>query len=495
MLSGNNSILNRAIEAKNLTGEKSTAEAVQLAYIGALTRGNGTIEEGVLREELNKSFSSYTLDYANNKVIIDGKEYGFDGTVVGGSGVTPTPTQVAVLPTGAGTKPYLPEVTGKTFKQLPGTNLSTGSTGGLVITDAEDPTSTTNLGNEYVWVEVPNANLGGSPTYGPNYSAQGLTATEITEELTDDQKGKIEAALWAYTYSSSLITRSTTANTNPSATDYKTTTLGWVDEWYDGCGLGQTEYNTLYKETLKKIYNYGGFWIGRYEAGIEGSNTDKTLARQESNKGTITTNAAIKKDSIPYNWVKCSEAETLAKRLGANLMFGIQWDLTLRYLQATGAVDQTGLTSNSEGWGNYYLEYNLNQGTTVHGYKGTLSTSDNKTIIWDAITSSYTHPNSYDALSAGATERNVKKNIYDLAGNMWEWTLEHATSSASSPCAGRGGGFNNAGSSNPVSGRGSFYTAGSYYLIRFQVCTLINVDLDPDSEELKQFQSLSGIDN
>ena len=465
MLSGNNSILNRAIEAKNLTGEKSTAEAVQLAYIGALTRGNGTIEEGVLREELNKSFSSYTLDYANNKVIIDGKEYGFDGTVVGGSGVTPTPTQVAVLPTGAGTKPYLPEVTGKTFKQLPGTNLSTGSTGGLVITDAEDPTSTTNLGNEYVWVEVPNANLGGSPTYGPNYSAQGLTATEITEELTDDQKGKIEAALWAYTYSSSLITRSTTANTNPSATDYKTTTLGWVDEWYDGCGLGQTEYNTLYKETLKKIYNNGGFWIGRYEAGIEGSDADKTLARQESNKGTITTNAVIKKDSIPYNWVTCSEAETLAKRLGANLMFGIQWDLTLRYLQATNAVDQAGLTSNSESWGNYKLAYNLSQGTT-HGYKGTLSTSDYKTITWDAITSGYTHPNSLDALSAGATERNAKKNIYDLAGNMWEWTLEHSISHTNLCCAFRGGYFSS-GSSFPVSYRNGTDKANLEFNIRF----------------------------
>ena len=35
-------------------------------------------------------------------------------------------------------------------------------------------------------------------------------------------------------------------------------------------------------------------------------------------------------------------------------------------------------------------------------------------------------------------------NIYDLAGNEWEWTLEK-TSDMSSPCAIRGGGYLNNG--------------------------------------------------
>ena len=42
-------------------------------------------------------------------------------------------------------------------------------------------------------------------------------------------------------------------------------------------------------------------------------------------------------------------------------MFGIQWDLVLKYLN-----------ENSETWENYYnLAYNLPQ-TIAHGYKGTL---------------------------------------------------------------------------------------------------------------------------
>ena len=30
---------------------------------------------------------------------------------------------------------------------------------------------------------------------------------------------------------------------------------------------------------LKSVYSYGGFWIGRYEAGIEGSIDDVSKAR------------------------------------------------------------------------------------------------------------------------------------------------------------------------------------------------------------------------
>ena len=40
-------------------------------------------------------------------------------------------------------------------------------------------------------------------------------------------------------------------------------------------------------------------------------------------------------------------------------------------------------------------------------------------------------------LTTGASEDAKKMNIYDFAGNAWEWTLEK-TSSTSSPCAVRG---------------------------------------------------------
>lgn len=83
MLSGENSILTKAEDARNRTGEKQIEEKIQLAYSGALVNGQGTITENILDYELKKYFSSFILDYANEKVTIEDKDYGFDGTVVG----------------------------------------------------------------------------------------------------------------------------------------------------------------------------------------------------------------------------------------------------------------------------------------------------------------------------------------------------------------------------------------------------------------------------
>ena len=62
---------------------------------------------------------------------------------------------------------------------------------------------------------------------------------------------------------------------------------------------------------------------------------------------------------------------------------------------------------------------------------------------------------------------NCKANIYDLAGNVFESTLEHAITSSIGPCAYRGGGLCDQGSEYPVSVRDGDYTNGSYYDSRF----------------------------
>ncbi len=106
------------------------------------------------------------------------------------------------------------------------------------------------------------------------------------------------------------------------------------------------------------------FWIGRYEAGIEGSITDLTKSRTmptphqqksyqlleqiKAEKLSTTINAFAKsnksKNAIPYNWVTCSEAQSLAKEMTPNsnytssLMFGIQWDLVCKYLEEKGGL-------------------------------------------------------------------------------------------------------------------------------------------------------------
>ena len=94
----------------------------------------------------------------------------------------------------------------------------------------------------------------------------------------------------------------------------------WDDEWYDGCGLTPDEYTETYQKMLKSVYTYGGFWIGRYEAGIEGTTTETTNARKSHTTVTIGSSpkAISQKDAIPYNYIYCSEAQALAKEMTPN---------------------------------------------------------------------------------------------------------------------------------------------------------------------------------
>ena len=94
MLSGDNSILSQAGRARDITGEKSIAERVQIAYLGALANGKGNIERADLLTQLQNEFGEDKIqdgDIANDltKVTIDGKDYSFDGTVTGGGDITP----------------------------------------------------------------------------------------------------------------------------------------------------------------------------------------------------------------------------------------------------------------------------------------------------------------------------------------------------------------------------------------------------------------------
>ena len=138
-------------------------------------------------------------------------------------------------------------------------------------------------------------------------------------------------------------------------------------------------------------------------------------------------------------------------------MFGIQWDLVLAYLESKG-VSEADLNDDSGSWGNYSnVAFDITRGKY----------STDSGASYTEVNVTYQKPASSVLLTTGATERNSKMNIYDLAGNVWEWTLEKSAST-SIPCAGRGGGYISGGSSIPASGRDKNSTSGSSYRIGFR---------------------------
>ena len=311
----------------------------------------------------------------------------------------------------------------------------TDASQGIVMVDSKN--------NEWVWVEVP---------------------ISVTAGKTTDSD--IETALKGY------------------ATDYREGSAGqgcfWTDEWYDGCGMTETEYNTAKSKMLQSIKTNGGFWISRYEAGIKGSDTDTgiSLARTDSSSRitdeTISTvpEAVSKANMIPYNYVYCSEAQALAKKMStdtsktSSLLFGIQWDLVCKFLQEKGGLSVTEIkggndTTGSTNWGNYS---NITVTLIKTGAKQLLSGT------WTASTTDKP-ANSGILLTTGASEKTNKMNIYDFAGNEWEWTLEHITSDTVYPCAYRGGYYKGDGSSVPASNRDGSRTTSSYDGIGFR-CAL-----------------------
>ena len=293
------------------------------------------------------------------------------------------------------TKPYLP--TG--FTQDKNTTLKTG----LTIQDS--------TGNQYVWIEVPMTE--------EVYPTAGLNITNFT----DEEYTKIENDLHTYT------------NDYRNGTSYK-------DEYYsdETTGLTSDQYANLKKTMLKSVYQNGGFYIGKYETGIE--NAPKTSG---SSSTAPTETPVIKQNAYPYNYVTCSQAQTLANNMESgnhtsSLMFGVQWDLVLKYLETKG-TSQADLKTNSTNWGNYRNNaWNITNENLKYAPNGS---------VWTSATEKTKDSSTRILLSTGASDDFNKQGIYDLAGNVYEWTLEHATSSSSDPCAERGGYYDSGvGSSN-----------------------------------------------
>ena len=209
--------------------------------------------------------------------------------------------------------------------------------------------------------------------------------------------------------------------------------------------LANSEWDTTTPEAeLIQIEKYGGFYVGRYEAGLasdikETKQNQKNLDKVYNVPGIPQSKAGI----IPWIFIDWTNAKANAKSMYNNdkykkyvssgLITGTQWDVILNTL-----INKTDLTSadvtNSNSWGNYKNNAIL--------YTGRLAKVDYNSIISNAwgvkpfeekntgTTTKYNGENG-DLLTTGASSIAQKYHIFDLAGNVFEWTEENTNFSTS----------------------------------------------------------------
>ena len=170
------------------------------------------------------------------------------------------------------------------------------------------------------------------------------------------------------------------------------------------------------------VKKYGGFYIGRYEAGIPEGDTST------SNKEGI---PVSKKDEVVWTNIDYTNAKASAEKMINNeyvqtgLLTGKAWDTTCHWIEdSLSGINKTASLRDSRYYGNYK---NSESPANVTGY-GTKQV-------------------------AGYSDKWRVKNIYDLAGNVCEWTSEAFSSGFSSGFSYRGGSYSDAGGAGPVSCR------------------------------------------
>ena len=201
--------------------------------------------------------------------------------------------------------------------------------------------------------------------------------------------------------------------------DYKRT-------WYKGNGSFSKYSENLSNDEKTSVTDYKGFYIGRYESGDKESTEAKTLRSSNDVTKTVT----IKANQAPYNYVRRTQAVSLAEgfatkqgyKAKTKLVSSYAWDTTIAFLQK---VNSDYGSSSEEG-----------------NYKN--------------ITFSYTDITGASQTKASGSEVLVPTgqttpvcNIYDMGGNVWEWTTE-SYSNTNSPSALRGGGCNHNFANSPA---------------------------------------------
>ena len=312
---------------------------------------------------------------------------------------------------------------------------------GFVIYEGEDPVTDTNVAdaqktrNQYVWVPVPDpSKFYGTDANGKKWGKIYNFTTGTNSSSTFDEVTGTYANNWSESNGVMSIS-STTGYREPDVVTKIGTTVYDMDSRLRTLGLGaETTHEFLmqlekeFNKMIDSVEKYGGFYIGRYETG--NVSQDEVVVQ----KGNI---------NITYQtwytmYKKCKTLSNNNNNVVTGMAWGNQWDRTLMWLMECNAEDsekgksKAEVISDSTSWGNY-----SNATFTYTNSSGNTATKNQ---------------NSGVTIPTGSTDYTKANNIYDLAGNVTEWTMDARSSFGR--CL-HGGGFSLTGTYVPAKDRNS----------------------------------------
>lgn len=378
MLTGDNGLIGKTGEAKNATEKSQEKEELEVAVI-RFTDKRGNLDATKIVNGLNKDvnkLNSVTATDGKFPVKVEyknGHKYQItkDGDIMisVNAGDTAPEDSNAMYSSGDYTA-VIPA--GFTVSGTPG---ETSIENGLVVTDSKQ--------NEWVWIPVSSSDL-------DKMYEQCSSKNELLIE------NNVTKVVTQYKSSSSIDVRSDLTRGNPNSTSYREPGIlahsscdkndacrkeaGFVEA--DGTTASSletmaTKLKDDYKDMIESVRENSGFYIGRYELGKDSSNNPQVKA------GTVINQ---------LNWYQLySKCKSFSNdNVESRMIWGCQWDQVCRFIKNSKDINGEQITlDNSSTYGNYS------------------SSTDNKT---------------------GTRNYCITNNIYDLAGNLSEYTQEAACS-------------------------------------------------------------------
>ena len=447
---GDNGIIKKANQAASVTKEAEVKEAINRTILEFyLTDDYETLEdflkakvtEGKIDSVTKNADGTLTVKKGEYSVTVENKTNSSGGSSSGGStgGETQTPEittgEAKVVANSDGTGSAITDANSVYLGNTLYITFSHSITGGTTVVDKTIPYAVTKNGT-YTFTVTGTVN---GKSYTKNVSVTVKQFKDVYEYMQTNTKVTYsDGDVWvpegfkvagdsASTVQNGVVIEDKDGNQFvwvPVATlaDYKRT-------WYTGYGAFSGYSEALPEDEKTSVERYKGFYIGRYEAGDKESTVAKTLRSSNDVTKTVT----IKANQAPYNYVRRTQAVSLAEgfatkqgyKAKTKLVSSYAWDTTIAFLQK---VNSDYGSSSEEG--NYY--------DTTFSYTDITGATKTKASDSEVL------------VPTGQTTPVC--NIYDMGGNVWEWTTE-SYSSTTYPYAKRGGRYSGDFASGPAGSR------------------------------------------